>query len=91
MTPLKRKLTSQGLSIRAISLETGVHRAQVSAFVNNHPEKLGKVSKKLLRQHFIDWGFLPRPKPRPAPVCQRCGLEYPTRTQSKQQQSTPQA
>jgi hypothetical protein len=91
MTPLRRKLTSQGISLCSISRETGVHKAHVSSFVNGHLERVPRHAKVLIRQNLIAWGFLPRPKPRKPPVCRQCGCEYPTRTQSNHQQSSPQA
>lgn len=85
MTPLKARLTAKGVSLGAVSRDTKVLKCDVSNFVNGKIRRCSRSARSVLRRYFISLGLLAKPKPRPAPVCQRCGLEYPTRKQSTDQ------
>lgn len=79
MGRLKNIIASKGISATFISKQTSVHKAQVSAFINNNKSRLLKSTKKTLRLYFIELGFLQKSKPRKPTTCLRCGMEYPTR------------
>jgi hypothetical protein len=65
--------------VRAIAKALLISFQDVSHFIHRRYHKIGRARRKLIRQYFIEQGWLPKPKPRKPPACRNCGLNYPTR------------
>ena len=86
MSRLKDKIGLKGISISSISKHTGIHKAQVSQFINGHPKECNKQYRKILRAYLITAGILPAPKPRPKHPCPNCASVHVIKNKSTQPQ-----
>jgi hypothetical protein len=91
---LSEKIKDSNTSIRGIGRHLQIHHVYVLDFIHRRFHKIGRARRRLIRQYFIEQGWLPKPKPRKPPACRNCGLQYPTRklqTQSKPSQKNAQS
>ncbi len=65
-------------SIKGVARHLQIPYESVSAFIHKRYNKISKKNRKLIRNFFIQQGFLPIPKRNP-PKCRNCGTPYPTR------------
>ena len=56
-----------------------VNHQDISNFRHKRFSFIGRAKRKAIKKYFILQGYLPAPKPRKAPQCRNCGLQYPTR------------
>ena len=75
---LRQALYESGHTVTNLALSLGVTKYDMSNYLNGHRSKVGREKRRLIRMELTKLGFLKAPVKR-VPVCQRCGLTYPTR------------
>ncbi len=79
MYPLTEKIHLSGRSVNSVARELKLNNVHVFNFIAKRRYKVGRATRKRIREFFISKGWLPKPKPRKPPTCKNCGIEYPTR------------
>ena len=77
-TRLGRKVVEAGYTLKSASEKFGVRKQDLSNYLNGHRGKVGREKRHLIRLELVKLGFL-KPRVKRIPVCQRCGLQYPTK------------
>ena len=76
--PLYRKIQGEGWTVTEAAAMIGVPRPTLSNFLHRRYSYVSKAYRRMIRQWMIDRGYRKAPVKR-VPVCQRCGLTYPTK------------
>jgi hypothetical protein len=80
MTPRKAKdrILASGISLRTAARKAGVRHSDLFNFFACRTHAIARASRIKIRTWLIAQGYL-IVKPRKAPTCINCHLEYPTR------------
>jgi hypothetical protein len=54
----------------------GINKGDLSNYLNGKKNRLGKVSKKKIKQALIESGFIPKPAPIEYVKCETCGYKH---------------
>ena len=66
-------------SVSNVAKKIGVLNPDLFHYASRRFNKISKKNKRLIKIFCQERGWEPKPKPRKAPECLRCSLQYPTR------------
>jgi rRNA maturation endonuclease Nob1 len=87
LRPISENIRKAGFSVRKIARLLSVNTADVSYFIQNKKDRVGRSRRRQIKQYFIQQGWLPKPIQRPRHDCPDCGgshiIKKPAQVNSK--------